>query len=208
MPKTILVLYCLCFYAIWTCFELFLKPTIESTIIKTAVIKNLVWTIPALWMINRYHDHIYLKAKEMFTNRVNWLKYLPLFILFAFYVLMGAYLQKGQIAISPSFSFDDIVVVLFVGITEEMVFRGWLLNATVNDKNPWLAVSVNSLMFLIIHFPAWFYRGEFFANFQSLGFLSIIALSGIFGFTFLKSKNILVPISLHMFWDLLMFLFF
>ncbi len=98
-----------------------------------------------------------------------------------------------------------MIIVLFVGITEEMVFRGWLLNATVSEKKKWMPVIINSLMFLFIHFPKWIHEGCFVENFQNMGFLSIIILSIIFSWTFIKSKNIWISILLHMYWDLLMF---
>ncbi|MDE6761083.1 MAG: CPBP family intramembrane metalloprotease [Lachnospiraceae bacterium] len=41
-----------------------------------------------------------------------------------------------------------------------------------------------------------------------MGFLSIIILSIIFSWTFIKSKNIWISILLHMYWDLLMFMFY
>lgn len=68
-------------------------------------------------------------------------------------------------------------------------------------------IGINAVMFLLIHFPSWIHKGILIENFANLGFLSIIILGVIFSQTFIKSKSILVPISLHMYWDLLMFLF-
>ena len=35
--------------------------------------------------------------------------------------------MNGRLAISESFRASDLIVVLFVGVTDETVFRGWLL---------------------------------------------------------------------------------
>lgn len=212
-----LIVYAAVFYAVWTAWELWIKGTITaavpneylSQLIKSGIIKNLVWTLPALLLVKHFEQiDMYVGAKEMFTTKVNILKYLPIFLVFTVYLLVGAFVQKGGIAVSETFGFDKLIVVLFVGITEETVFRGWLLNATLGEKKKWIPVTVNSVMFLLIHFPVWIYEGAFAENFQNLGFLSILILSVIFGVTFIKSKSIWIPVALHMYWDLMMFLFY
>lgn len=209
-------MYIILFYSIWTVWEFWVKHIISNTIaneylsqlIKSGVIKNLVWTLPAILLINHFKSDIYVKLKDMFIIKVQLLKYIPIFFLFTVYLLVGAILGKGKISISETFRFSDLIIVLFVGITEEMVFRGWLLNATVREKKKWIPVIINSLMFLLIHFPSWIGEGNFVENFQNLSFLGVIILGIIFSWTFIKSKNILIPILLHMYWDLLIFLFY
>ncbi|MCH5349031.1 MAG: CPBP family intramembrane metalloprotease [Oscillospiraceae bacterium] len=211
-----LIVYVIIFYSIWTIWEVIIKPFINNTIpneyisqfIKSGIIKNLVWTLPAILLVNHFKDDVYIGLKDMFTAKVQWLKYISIFIIFTVYLLAGTFLTNGKISISETFKPSSLITVLFVGITEEMVFRGWLLNCMVSEKKKWLPIIINSLMFLLIHFPVWIYEGHFIENFQNLGFLSIIILSIIFGWTFIKSKNILIPIMLHMYWDLLIFLFY
>lgn len=137
--KPVLVLYCLVFYTVLALFDLFFTPQISlllndllaKIIISEVIIKNLVWTIPAILLIKHFKDEVLVSLKEMFTNKVNWLKYLPIFLLFTVYILVGGYLKYGKIGISPSFAYTDLIVVLFVGLTEELFFRGWLLNASI-----------------------------------------------------------------------------
>ena len=43
------------------------------------------------------------------------------------------------------------------------------------------------------------------STFTSFNFIGIVALSMIFSISFLKSKNLLVPITMHMLYDLMMF---
>lgn len=211
-----LVVYVIVFYSIWTVWEFWIKPFISNTIeneyisqfVKSGVIKNLVWTLPAVLLINHFKADIYVGLKDMFKVRAQLLKYLPIFFLFTAYLLAGVILGKGKISISETFRLSDLIRVLFVGITEEMVFRGWLLNATVSERKKWLPIIINALMFLLIHFPIWIYEGHFAENFQNLSFLGIIIVSIIFSLTFIKSKNIWIPILLHMYWDLLMFIFY
>lgn len=213
---TALIVYVILFYGIWSVWELWVKPFIDNNIaneylsqlIKSVIVKNAVWILPAVLLINRFNNDMYVGLKEMFTTKVRLLRYILVFLTFTVYLLAGAYLQKGKIAISETFGFYKLIIVLFVGINEETVFRGWLLNAAVSKKKKWLPVIINSLMFLLIHFPGWIFEGVFIRQFQSLGFLSPVILGIIFGWTFIKSKSIWIPVSLHMYWDLLMFLFY
>jgi membrane protease YdiL (CAAX protease family) len=212
----IMVIYLIAFFSLWALAELviferiniFVENEILSCFIEDAIIKMLVWTLPAAIMIHYFKDAVYITLKEMFLSKVNWFQYLPIFIFFTLYILSGAILQNGNLVVSSEFGFDDVVGLLFVGITEELVFRGWLLNLTVNEGKKWLPISINAIMFLAIHFPIWIRQGVFISSFTSLGFLCILILSIIFSCTFIKSRNILVPVVLHMYWDLLVSLFF
>ena len=212
----ILVIYLIAFFSLWTLAELVIFERINtvaeneilSCFIEDGIIKMLVWALPATILIHCFKDDVYITLKEMFSSKVNWLQYLPIFIFFTLYILGGAILQNGNLVISSEFGFDDMVGLLFVGITEELVFRGWLLNLTIKESKKWVPISINAIMFLAIHFPIWIQQGLFISNFTSLGFLCILILSILFSCTFIKSKNILVPVALHMYWDLLLSLFF
>lgn len=213
------LIYTIIFYFLWSMWEFFVKHWIDSVVpneylsqlIKSGISKNLVWTLPALCLIKHFNSDMYIGLKEMFTTKVSLLKYLPVFLIFTVYLLSGLLLEKGKIAVSETFSGTDLIICLFVGITEETVFRGWLLNSMIGmigEKRKWISVIVNALMFLLIHFPIWIYGGTFVNAFTGLGFIGIILLSFIFSWTLIKSRNIFIPISLHMYWDLLMFIFY
>lgn len=212
----VLVAYLIAFFSLWALVELVLFEKITSVVgngvlsefIREGVIKNLVWTVPAGVLIYRFKDEVFITLKEMFSSKVNWLKYLPVFIIFTIYLLGGAILQNGKLTISNNFGFENVISLLFVGLTEELVFRGWLLNLTVKENKKWISICINALLFLVIHFPIWIQEGVFISNFTSFGFLSILILSVIFSWTFIKSRNLFVPIALHTYWNLLIDLFF
>ncbi len=211
----VLILYTVIFYAVWTVFELIVKGKLNLAVkneilcqfIKSGIVKNLVWTFPAILLIRRFPSEVYIPLKEMLTAKVNWKKYLPVFAVFTVFVLAGSILNHGKLEIAGNFGAEEIIIVLFVGLTEEAVFRGWLLNFTFREDKKWFYTIVNAGMFLLIHFPSWICAGVFIRNFVSLQFLGIIALSIVFSCAFLKSRNIFVPIALHMYYDLLVFMF-
>ena len=200
-----LIVYCLCFYAIWTVFELWVKTNISSQFLKSGVIKTAVWVLPAVLLVYKFHDTVKIGLKEMFITKVKWWRYLWVYALLVIWVLLGGFFHPG--GLSFVITLNSLIIVLFVGITEEMVFRGWLLNATVNEIPQWVAILINAALFLAIHFPRWIQEGIFISSFVSFNFIGIIVLSVIFSVSFLKSKNILIPITMHMLYDLAMFMF-
>ena len=214
----VIIIYSLIFYGVWALWELFGRSAVGSVVsdefllpfITEGIIKVSVWVLPAVCLVRYFRDDVYIGLKDMFTNRVKLLKYIPVYLYLGFtaYLIIGAFIRKGGLAVSDSFSCSDLIDVLFVGITEEMVFRGWLLNVTVSEKRKWLPIIINAVMFLLIHFPIWIKSGVFIDSFTSLNFLSVPILSVIFSWSFIKSKSIWIPITLHMYWDLLMCLFY
>ncbi len=210
-----LIVYTILFFGLWAAFEILGKPwlttvtedDIAGQIIKTVIIRNLVWTLPALLLLRRYERRMHIPLREMFTAKVNWLRWLPILTFLALCGPGGDLVNGEKIALSEAFGADDIIIVLFVGITEESVFRGWLLNATADRWGRWPALMVNALMFLAIHFPRWIMDGIFVSVFTGFDFVSVIALSLLFGWSFLRTRNLVLPIALHMIYDLSVMMF-
>lgn len=180
--------------------------------VKEGALKILIWLMPAILLIHAYRSQLYITLDQMFRAKVNWFKLLPIFLLFTLYLVVGAYnIFDGTMSIVPGFVWSQLLWVLFVGVTEEMVFRGWLLNATIKDasrRKQWAMVTINSLLFLGIHVPIWLFANQIDIVFSSFSFLSVIVLSFIFSWMFIKTKSILPAIVLHMYWDLLIVLFY
>ena len=223
LPAMVLIVYCALFYGTWTLFELFIKPLINSLdahpaliqLLKSGVIKNLVWTIPALLLVRKYSDSVNVGLKEMFASKVDMRLTTTVFLLCTALLLVPKYVRGGGLALSEDFTICTAIGYLFVGITEESVFRGWLLNVTVGSdtgdviskRRTWLLMLLNGVMFVCIHIPVWSTTGKLGESFASFGFLSIIAVGMIFGWLFLRTRNLLVPVVLHMYYDILIDLF-
>lgn len=205
--------YVLAFYAVWTYWELFAKPFLNSfgdgwgmQLLKSGLVKNLVWTLPAVLLIRHFDGSLFIGFRELFSLKVKWRKFLPVFGIFTAYALIAAVLKNGTRLFGTRFGVNEIIIVLFVGLTEETVFRGWLLNMTLRGGKQRTAVLVNAGMFLLIHFPVWIREGVFAANFADFGFVSVVMMSVIFSLSMMKSRSIWVLAALHSYWDLLMLL--
>ena len=208
-----IVIYCIIFYALWSVRELIIRPVFLDSLrgvgfqIAETLMKLAVWTVPAVILIIYYKDDMWISLKEMLTNKVKWTTYAPIFIAFFLFNFFVAWASSGQRGFNPDFRLiTAIEIVLFVGITEEAVFRGWLLNAMLKKMKLWHAVLLNAALFILIHYPYWIYKGYDILTFLSSSVI-VLALSIIFSWTFIKSKNIIIPIILHMSWNLFTILF-
>lgn len=211
------VVYYIALWAVWAGKVLLLEPILENMFsmnvvaLITGLIKLIIWVVPAGLLIKKYESELEIKAGEMFSmKKSDWKTLIIVALIMTAYVLFGAYMNFKKIAINPDFKpYSLINKFLIVGITEEIVFRGFLLNATLMKfKNRDLAIAINALMFLVIHFPIWLKDGAFISNFTNLGFLTIIFLSVLFSYYFAEKRTLVIPIVLHMLWDLLVTVFY
>ena len=216
-----LIIFSVYLYTAWFIYHFFIigyinniPSDILSGILNDGICKNLIWTLPAFILIKKYSDCIAYSPSDLFSIKKADLKYFLLAPVFLLYILFGLWVRKAPITFS--LTSKQIITVLFVGLTEEIVFRGWLLNATLPfakqnsdsgeiSTSQYIMIAINAVMFLCIHFPRWLTEGVFVQNMVSMAFLSIIVLSVVFSIVFIKTKSLVIPILLHMFWDLIVF---
>lgn len=69
------------------------------------------------------------------------------------YLAIILYLEDGGFKINPQFKHGDFIdKFLIVDITEELLFRGWILNALLKKMSTWLAQIANNLLFYVFTF--------------------------------------------------------
>lgn len=164
-----------------------------------AIIKLLVWTLPAILLIRYFHEDMWISLKDMFTFKPMWFD--NAYILLPVFTPLLRAIISG-FAINPYFEPHRLIgSVVFVGITEEVVFRGFLLNAFLKKMKVHYAIALDAVLFLLIHFPIWIYRGFTVSDFIS-NIIAVPILSVLFAYSFIKTKSIFVPIILHMLWNL------
>ncbi|MBQ6039589.1 MAG: CPBP family intramembrane metalloprotease [Oscillospiraceae bacterium] len=208
-----LIIHAVIFYAFWACWTLWLRPPIKEAMngsllfeLFGSAVKMLVWFVPAILLVKRFEPDMYVGAKQMFTEKVPLKSVLFWSLIFC---LLGSGtlikgLRGGTLHINPEFTLTNNQWLLFVGITEEAVFRGWMLNATAKSEKDWKMLLLNAVMFVCIHIPTWILHGQLHAAFAQFGFVSIIFVSVLFSFSFLKHKNLLLPVWLHMLYDFML----
>ena len=214
IPIKTLVIYSLIFYLFWAVFNFTAKPFLAvhtsdawAAFIEDGIVKNLAWTLPAVLLLRKYSGSFFVELPKLYKPNKECIKYLWVYPLTVLIPLMNVISAGDRIKISDTFGLNYIIIFICVGITEETVFRGFLLNSTYERHNE-VSIAVNAVMFLIIHFPIWIYKGGFVENFTSGGFITIMLLSVIFSLLFIKTKSLFIPITIHMLWDLIIFMFF
>ena len=150
-----LSIYYIIFFFIWCVREVWLRPIMSDILgewgfeVCETTIKLIIWTLPAAFFVWHYKNDILLSWCEMLTTKVKWFKYSLVLSGFIAYNIIGALMLNGKLAVSPDFRISSLVsAVLFVGITEEVVFRGFFLNALLKKMKPWYAVLLTAVLFL------------------------------------------------------------
>jgi len=204
-------IYLVVFFSVWSVIELYIRPVFLDSLdgiafgLTESAMKLLVWTLPAILLIKHFHDDMWIGLKEMFTNRP--IRFKDAYILLIVFVPLVGTVISGDFGIRSDFAPSALISsVLFVGITEELVFRGFLLNAFFKKIKMPYAIALDAVLFTLIHYPIWIYRGFTISEFLS-GSVVVPMLSVLFAYSFIKTRSIFVPIILHMLWNLQVGLF-
>lgn len=130
---------------------------------------------------------------------------------FAFGGMMGALIITACIAMLAVMQFIEVVYVGFdsipfsiaffvlVAISEEVVFRGYVLSTLIEKTKPLNAILVSSLIFSSIHL--------FNNHFGPIGFINIFLSGVLLSFVYLKYNNLSAPVGMHFTWNFFQCLF-
>lgn len=194
----LLLLYVFVLFLVWTIYEMFIRINLhsESTLLNIIIrnsIKIIVWTVPVLILLKYYYkDSVisYLKLNCNVINGVVWGSIIGLLIVM--YNITWHYIFG-----TGKFSFNFglyrwIHHIILIGFTEEIVFRGFLLQKVKELTGFWLANIISSVLFLLIHFPRWYKDGLLLGGFFNLlsAIVFAIAFSLLQGYTLKRTKSL------------------
>jgi membrane protease YdiL (CAAX protease family) len=210
-PRRIWLCYLLAFYALWTLVELLAAPAIIAwlgagvgALANIIVVKTVIWVAPAVILIHRFSPVLPVPLRKMFTAPVKRLPVLLVFTVLTGWVALTIWGRWPAEGIHLAFPLAGVVRCLFVGIQEELVFRGWLANAMPN-WGTWKGYLANGALFALIHVPAWIKdpsRLEGPALIQAP--LGLMVFGALLAWLFARGQNITAPIVLHSWYDLLL----
>ncbi len=107
----------------------------------------------------------------------------------------------SQISGRARSSLEVISVAALGPIAEELLFRGviWSLLLTLarSRKNDWIALSVSSLLFGLMHVGYWLLDRKGLSAQTALHVTSMFAAGAVFGSVRMSSKSLLAPIASH-----------
>lgn len=133
-----------------------------------------------------------------------WLKELGLGLALGFLVITGVFLVLRVLGFVETtlHGFDLLVgkgVALYLlsffiaGALEEIVSRGYLLQALIEGTRPLLAIVALSLLFSLMHIRS--------STFSWTGGLNLFLLGLILSLVYLKTRSLWMPIGLHVAWN-------
>jgi len=208
-----IAIFVLTLFIVWSIQRLIIRPVFLNQLndlwfeMIDSGTKILVWICPTIWMLKRFEKEVWVDLKEMFTNKPSWAITLC-YLLFIGIIAFSVAIASGEgLRIREDFTLIMLIApVLVAGITEELVFRGFILNSLLKKMNKIFAMAIDAVLFAFIHYPIWIY----------LGFgLTTILINSVFSIFFsitlshslLKTKNLLVPVAMHMFYNFIVTIF-
>lgn len=191
--------YIIVFFLTWTLLRVILLGNllfdeIPLHVFISQVVKILLWIIPVI---------LYLRFIDKIKNPF---EYLKLTTTIKKGVLIGITIGLIQLILSilNVYIFGDKkltlptewVWLIFIGLIEEIPFRGFLLQKFEEFMSFWPANFLQGFLFLLIHIPGWYMRMN--GNLPSVTtWISIFIFGVVVGYIFKRSKSLWSCIIIH-----------
>lgn len=188
----------------WLQPQFFMFNGLSGLFWRDVVIKNLYWTIPALLLMAALPVCFEILPDKLFRGKIHWLELVIVAcvstcFLYTMYLLNY---RKGTVFLGRSI--PAVLLYSFcAGTTEEFVFRGFLLNHQCTVYSQKIAMLVNAVMFVLIHYTSVVFTPSFWNQLCSMRSVLIFVMGLVLGRLFLKSRNLAVPMLVHFYWDVL-----
>lgn len=171
-------------------------------------LSRFIWVLPAFFLIFTKDDCLMLRGKALFSRpRLN-RQFLLSLSAIALCCLISMLAVHGGLWINRDLPFWLTVLRFFaVGFVEETVFRGWGYNALAGVLSNKKAVAISTLLFVLLHWPAYLIKLFRFGTFDCAGLLMQSFSAAIWGiltcWLLRKSRTLWNPILAHFVYDLL-----
>jgi membrane protease YdiL (CAAX protease family) len=91
--------------------------------------------------------------------------------------------------------FISLALMVLIAFTEEMVFRGYILNNLMESMNKWAALSVSALLFMVAHISN--------PGITSVAAVNLLLAGLVLGINFIYTRNIWFAVCFHFSWNFL-----
>ncbi len=217
------VAYLLAFYAAWSCYILLVTPHLGHGplfLLLENVVKLSLWTVPVLILVRFLETQdplAYLGLRENIRRGVLYgllfgclvAAYLVgerLIAGFRGFDLGGEWLIAGFRGFDLGFAWSQwIGGVLLIGVTEEVVFRGFILRRFLAVTQFRWANLITSLLFVLVHVPRWIRDGQLASASVAGAALYIFAFSCLQGYVLKKSGSLWSCFLVHSIGNLVSF---
>ena len=176
------------------------------------IAKPAIFLIQNYYFITRYENGNVLKRLDIsFKNALGDISIATLVgvLMFGFAALISS--SQGHNIIWPSIGVlvFTIIVSLASSISEELLARGFILKRLYEEShNVISAVFVASILFFLTHIPIVFSSPQYYGASLIMIMVSDLLFSFAVSFIYLLRKNVLVPIVIHLFYILIIYILF
>ena len=166
---------------------------------------RLLWAVPFFVLIVKRPFPLAVEGKALLSLRCHWKSTLIVFAAVTAYALAGMFASHGGFWINTDSALGQVLVkFIIVAIVEELVYRGWGMNALMERMGGRGANALASLYFVLLHTPVYFIRWYLYGSLAWQAMLTqaayVFVLGLVFGYLFRKSRSILPPMLVH-FWS-------
>lgn len=197
---------CWLIWGAWVQFgQRLLIPGAGAAVVDALLAKGVIWGGPALLLLLREQKPWLIEPRRLFVGPFPWL---PLVVLGC---MITAFLYTMRLICLPLgvivfFTPTLVLLSLCAGVYEEVFFRGYLFNRQAADLGLWRAVVFNGVLFALYHFPELLW-GQGWAILFSLRGVLLFVMGAVFCLILTKWENLVLPMLLHIFWNVLSFWF-
>jgi membrane protease YdiL (CAAX protease family) len=160
---------------------------------------GLIGTLLVVFLFRRYSDLSSLISMGFsIKGRLNDILLgfvLPIFIISTGTIILVRLNQLNIVSIKFNGSDCLFGILLFsvVSVGEEILCRGYILNNLMSSINKYRALLITSVIFALLH--------GFNSNLSWIGMVNLLLAGVLLGSTYIYTKNLWFPISLHLFWN-------
>lgn len=171
-------------------------------------ISRFVWVLPAIFLIITKNECLMLHRKELFSRPRLDRPFVVVLSAILLYCLISMLTAHNGPWINREVPFWLTIMRYFVvGCVEETVFRGWGYNALAKVLSNGKAVAISTLLFVLLHWPAYFIELLRFGTFDYTMYLMQSCAAAIWGilpcWLLKKSGTLWNPILAHSVYDFL-----
>lgn len=170
-------------------------------------ISRFVWVTPAVLLIRKYNNQLKINKKELFSLPKGNRSLLLVVTISIIYTMIGMLINHKGFWFNSELNLWLVCIkYMIVGFVEETAFRGWGYNSLANMMSHRKATIITTILFMILHYPAYLIKFLRFGVFDLTGIITQSISTLVWGFVFCwllkKGKTIWNPIIAHTIYDL------
>jgi len=162
--KSIIIIYTTVFFLVWIYYTLYLKNVFSSNSILNIIINNTIkytiWTVPVFIILRYVYKESPITYLKLNKNIIRGIIYGVVLgsIIIVYHVIRNFIMGNGTFEFNIDL-YTWVHRIILIGITEEVVFRGFILQKLQEEIKFKYANAISSVLFVLIHFPKWYQSG-------------------------------------------------